>query len=169
MEAATRRCVCGVLDVGGPPRLITNADMKFTALERAVLDWMASHVDVANLAEQIGACQPTERELTGVGSYTKLAVPPDKARIDRPRSHSPIGGPWIDGTDGIHLGGIALLFLDETGYIKTLELVASGDHFDELATGFVLHAHTEPVASPNRGPAAPSGNSGATGGPPSVS
>ena len=143
--------------------------MEFTALERAVLDWMASHVNVANLAEQIAACRPTARDLTGVGSYTKLSVPPDKPRIDRPRNRSPIGGPWIDGTEGIHLGGSSLLFLDETGYIRKLELVANGDHFDECATGFVLHAYTEPSVSPNGGSAEPPRASGVTEGPPSVS
>jgi hypothetical protein len=143
--------------------------MEFTALEQAVLDWMASNVNVANLAEQIAACRPTERDLTGVGSYTKLSVPAEKARIERPRTHSPIHGPWIDGTEGIHLGGSSLLFLDETGYIATLELVANGDHFDESAKGFVLHAYTEPDASPNGGPATQLGNSGVSKGPPSVS
>jgi len=143
--------------------------MEFTALERAVLGWIASQTNVANLAEQIAACQPKERELTGVGSYTTLAVPTDKPPIERPRFHSPIGGPWFDGVEGIHLGGSALLFLDETGYIETLELVANGDHFDESVTGFTLHAFTEPGASPNGGPAEPPGNSGVTGEPPSVS
>ncbi len=139
--------------------------MHFTALEQAVLDWMASHTKVANLAEQIAVCRPTERELTGVGSYTKLAVPAGKAKIENWRTHSPVGGPWFDGAEGIHLGGSALLFLDETGYISTLELVANGDHFDESATGFVLHAYTEPDASPNGGPAERLGNSGVSGGP----
>jgi hypothetical protein len=143
--------------------------MEFTALEQAVLDWMASHVSVANLAEQIAACRPTKRDLTGVGSYTKLAVPPDEPRIEHARTHSPIGGPWIDGTEGIHLGGSALLFLDKTGYIETLELVANGDHFDASATGFVLHAYTETGASSNGGLAKPPGDSGVTEGPPSVS
>ena len=149
--------------------LIVRSDMEFTALEQAVLDWMASHVNVANLAEQIAACRPMERDLTGVGSFTKLAVPAEKPRIERPRTQSPIGGPWIDGTEGIHLGGSSLLFLDEAGYIETLELVANGDHFDESATGFVLHAYTEPATSPNGGPAKPPGHSGVTEGPPSVS
>ena len=143
--------------------------MEFTALERAVLDWMASHVNVANLAEQIAACRPMERDLTGVGSFTKLAVPAEKPRIDHPRTQSPIGGPWIEGTEGIHLGGSSLLFLDEAGYIETLELVANGDQFDESATGFVLHAYTEPGAVPNGGPATSSAHSGVTEGPPSVS
>jgi len=131
----------------GVPERVVRSDMEFTALEQAVLDWIASHADVANLAEQIAACRPTERDLTGVGSYTKLAVPADKPRIERPRAHSPVHGPWIDGTEGIHLGGSSLLFLDETGYIRTLELVANGDHFDKSATGFVLHAYTEPGAA----------------------
>ena len=126
--------------------------MEFTALERAVLDWIASHAKVANLPQQIAVCRPTERELTGVGSYTRLAVPADKPPIESPRIHSPIGGPWFDGAEGIHLGGSALLFLDETGYISTLELVANGDHFDGSATGFVLHPYSEPGASPNAAP-----------------
>src|SRR5438128_2165820 len=136
--------------------------MEFTVLDKAVLDWMASHVNVANLAEQIAAGRPTERDLTGVGSLTKLELPADKPRIAHPRTRSPIGGPWIDGTEGIQHGGSSLLFLDEAGFIKTLELVANGDHFDESATGFVLHDYIELGAPPNGGPAAPRGGLGAT-------
>ena len=143
--------------------------MEFTALERAVLDWIASHAKVAHLAQQIVVCRPTERELTGVGSYTKLSVPTDKPPIERPRTHSPIGEPWFDGAEGIHLGGSGLLFLDERGYISTLELVANGDHFDESAAGFILHAYAEPGASPNGGPAQPLGNPGVGDRPPTVS
>ncbi len=143
--------------------------MEFTALERAVLDWIASHASITNLPEQIAACRPTQRELTGVGSYTKLAVPADEAPIENWRTHSPVHGPWFDGAEGIDLGGSGLLFLNDAGYISTLELVANGDHFDESAPQFVLHAYAEPSAPPNGGPAGRSGNSGAGGGPPSVS
>jgi hypothetical protein len=136
--------------------------MEFTALEQAVLDWMASHVNVRNLAEQIAACRPTERKLSGVGSFTKLAIRADKPRIERSRTQSPVHGPWIDGSEGIHLGGSSLLFLNETGYISTLELVANGDHFDESETGFVLHSYSEPSAAPSGGSATPSAGSGAT-------
>lgn len=121
--------------------------MEFTVLERAVLDWMASRIDVAHLAGQIAECRPVERELTGVGSYTKLAVSRDKPRIERAGRKGPIHGPWIDGAEGIHLGGSALLFLDEAGYIEKLELVANGDHFDESVRGFALHAYGEPGSS----------------------
>ena len=61
------------------------------------------------------------------------------------------------------------MFLDETGYISTLELVANGDYFDECETGFVLHAYTEPSVSPNGGSAEPPRASGVTEGPLSVS
>lgn len=145
------------------------SDMEFTSLERAVLTWMVSHTKVANLAEQLAACHPTERELTGVGSFTTLVVPAETPQIDLQTTQSPINGPWIEECEGIQHGGIALLFLDESGYVQTLELVANGAHFDETVTAFALREWIEPDAAINEDPAAPADNPNVLGGPPSMS
>jgi len=118
--------------------------MEFTPLERAVLGWMASNVAIANLSEQIVACWPTERNLTGVGSYTRLAVSTEIPRIELARTRNPIVGPLITDANGIEGGGLSFLFLDNLGRVETLELVANGDHFDESVTEFVLRSSIEP-------------------------
>jgi len=143
--------------------------MEFTSLEQSVLNWMASYTKVANLAEQLAACRPVERDLTGVGSFTKLSISAGAPRIDMQTTRSPITGPWIEECEGIQHGGSALLFLDESGYAETLELVANGEHFDESVTAFSLHEWIEPGAAPNGGPATRLGSSGVIEGPPSVS
>lgn len=113
--------------------------MEFTRLERAVLDWIAEHVDVPNLAEQIRVSVPTEREHTGCGSFTTLSVPSELPPV---KSRSPIYGPVIK-SEGIEHGGGALIFLDDKGHIETLEMYASGDRFAEVITDFTLEARGE--------------------------
>ncbi len=112
----------------------------YTQLERAVLDWMAEHLDVHGLEEQIRRAGPTDREYTGCGSFTTLSVPPD---LPPAKSPSPIFGPVIE-AEGIEHGGAALLFLDETGHIDQLEMYANGDHFAESITTYRLTAWKEP-------------------------
>ena len=99
---------------------------------------------MTSLASALQACRPVARDLTGVGSFTKLAIPAGTPRIDLQTTRSPITGPWIEECEGIQHGGSALLFLDESGYAETLELVANGEHFDESVTAFALHEWIEP-------------------------
>jgi hypothetical protein len=113
--------------------------MEFTQLERAVLDWMSEHIHVSNLADQIRAAVPTEREYTGCGSFTTLSVPSDLFRIE---ATSPLNGPVVE-SDEIEHGGAAILFLDDSGHIATLEMYANGDHFAEAITEFKLTAWEE--------------------------
>ena len=112
--------------------------MEFTVLEKAVLDWMAQHSQVPNLARQLAACHQLERELTGVGAFTKLAVPRDLPPIDRMKIGSPISGPWIEATTGVQYGGSSLLFLDDTGYATELEIAIAGEDFDAFVSTFKL-------------------------------
>ena len=112
---------------------------EYTQLEQAVLDWMADTLDIPNLKDQIMGAVVTEREYTGVGSFTSLSVPSVLPAIDSP---SPIYGPVIE-ADGIDDGGGSLLFLDDTGHITDLELYANGDHFSEAITSFELFAWEE--------------------------
>jgi len=56
--------------------------MDFTLLEKAILDWIADRSDNAEIRMQIRSAYPAERELTGTGSFTKLAVPPHVPKTD---------------------------------------------------------------------------------------
>jgi hypothetical protein len=108
--------------------------MEYTKLEKAVLDWMIDHIDVPHLSDQILVSSPAKREYTGSGSFTTLSVPADSNRIECP---SPINGPVIE-SDGIDLGGAAILFLNESGHLETLEMYANGETFAETITDFEL-------------------------------
>ena len=108
--------------------------MEYTQLEQRVLDWMAEHVNIPNLDVQIRRAVPTEREHTGVGTYTRLSVSSGTGPI---KAGSPINGPAIDSPEIEH-GGAALLFLDDSGNVDTLEMFACGDYFNEKTTEFEL-------------------------------
>jgi len=77
--------------------------MEFTPLEKAILKWIAERCDNEPIRQQIFAAYPTERELTGTGSFTKLALAPHIPRFD---------GFLVDGK------------------IDTLEIYSFGDKFD---------------------------------------
>ncbi len=113
--------------------------IEYTKIERDVLDWMAEHVDVPNLATQIRAAVPIKREYTGCGSFTTLSVPSDLPPIE---ASSPVNGPVIE-SEGIEYGGAAMIFLDDSGHIKTLEMYANGEHFAEAITEFKLKTWEE--------------------------
>jgi len=108
--------------------------MEYTKLERAVLDWMSEHVAIPNLRDQIQAAVPTGREYTGHGFFTTMSVP---SEISAVHCKSPIDGPVID-AKGIEDGGAAIVFLDDTGHLATLEMYANGDRFAETVTDFEL-------------------------------
>jgi hypothetical protein len=120
--------------------------MEYTQLERGVLDWMADHLDITNLKEQIRASVPTGREYTGVGSFTSLSVPPELPSI---HCSSPITGPIIE-AKGIEHGGFAILFLDEAGHLNEIEMIANGRYFAESITTFELIAWKESNKSLHR-------------------
>ena len=113
--------------------------MEYTKIERAVLDWMAEHIDIPNLKDQIRAAVPTKREYTGVGSFTTLSVPSQLPGIE---SKSPVDGPVIE-SNGVDHGGAAMIFLDDSGHLEILEMYANGDHFAEGITDFRLKAWGE--------------------------
>ena len=53
--------------------------MSFSASERAILDWFADHSSDEELRAQIAAVVPGEREVTSVGFFTELLLPPELA------------------------------------------------------------------------------------------
>lgn len=124
-----------VADAPQPHALRSISEMpKFTNVERGILDWMAERLPIPNLKEQIAVVVTTGREYTGVGAITSLSVPEPVPAI---KCSSPILGPVIE-ADGIEHGGTSNLFLDQSGKIVELELIASGDRFTEDSSSFKL-------------------------------
>jgi hypothetical protein len=111
----------------------------FTELETAVLEWMATHLAVPHLSEQIHAASVTARDYTKVGFFTSLSVSHDLPAIE---AKSPINGPVIE-SPGIEHDGGAIVFLDNNGHIQTLEMYANGNRFDETITEFRLKSWEE--------------------------
>jgi hypothetical protein len=125
--------------------------MEFTALERAVLNWIIKRVNTPAIVQQISSCWPTERDLSGVGSFTRLALPAGTLPIEARTVRGPIRGPDIDACDGVEDGGGALLFIDESGRIEMLEIFAYGGYFDSAVARFKLADNIEQCAHPNAG------------------
>jgi hypothetical protein len=76
----------------------------FAELESAVLEWMAAHVPVPNLREQIASATATGREITGVGSFPASSFRPgsdDKTIAVFPALDPEIGSVtiWDDGDE----------------------------------------------------------------------
>lgn len=113
--------------------------MDFTELERALIDWISTRTNDPRLQRQFSSCRPVQRKLTGVGSFTQLVTSHRGPGLELNPSDSPVDGPWIHDCESIPHGGSALVFLDEFGYIDTLEIASNGDRFDWRATNFVLH------------------------------
>ena len=101
-----------------------------THIEREVLAWLASRTACEALRAQLATAVVVEREHTGVGSYTDLAVPADAPRIpDRALEEVPVRGPMLRG-EGIDMDALSLLWVED-GAITCLELAAFGEHFPE--------------------------------------
>lgn len=98
--------------------------MEFTPLEKAILKWIAERCDNEPIRQQIFAAYPTARELTGTGSFTKLALAPHI-----PRAEGKVDmDPNIE-SDELESGGGCVLFLVD-GKIDTLEIYTFGDKFN---------------------------------------
>jgi hypothetical protein len=116
--------------------------MSFTAAERAILDWFAEHSADAKLRAQIAAATPGEREVTSVGFFTELLLPPESAEAE-----------CSLGEGQVALEGCALLApeLDpmancllhtRNGKIGSLEVYAVADGHPLHITSFqVTHVH----------------------------
>src|SRR5687768_5700062 len=82
------------------------AAMEFTALERDILEWIATRANDPAIAAQLRVARPVSREYTGCGSYTTLHVPQDCPRTEHRNSpvHPAIESPALEA------GGGAVLF-----------------------------------------------------------
>jgi hypothetical protein len=96
--------------------------------EAAVLGWIAEGSDDPALRRQLSRVRVVERDPTGVGCYTALAVP-----VDAPvstatyASRGPRAGPFFESKAVEHGGGTLLWF--ERGRASCLEIYAFGDYF----------------------------------------
>jgi hypothetical protein len=117
--------------------------VQLTPLERDVLDWIAAHTDDPALKQQLAHLEVLNREYTGVGSFTKLKVPPDSPRV--PYRVLPVSAsPWIESPQLEAGGGSVLFFAD--GRATDLELFANGGSFPEILATWRLINFT--AASP---------------------
>jgi hypothetical protein len=116
-----------------------------------VLNWKIKRVNSPAIVQQIAACWPTERNLSVVGSFTRLALPTGTLPIEARTVRGSIFGLDIDACDGVEGGGGALLFIDVSGRIEMLEILAYGDYFDSAVAKFKLADNIEQSAHPNAG------------------
>jgi len=106
--------------------------MDFAPFEKALLAWTANHSRDEAPKKQLAVVTAVDREITGVGFYTSLRVPPGMKK-----SFAPSG--MADGTPhffcpGVGLGAITVIWLKEA-IIDLLEVVTcGGDLLDAVPT-----------------------------------
>jgi hypothetical protein len=130
-----------------------HAPLEFNEVERAILEWCATHADCPELRAQLRAARPAARRMTGVGSYTDLSIPATLARIPASAlergSHGPIYGPDLSATELEH-GACSQIYIDD-GAAAFLEIAAYGAEFPARLTNLQLWpAGGMPGADPER-------------------
>lgn len=99
-----------------------------TEFEAAVLEWFAAHSNDVALAAQLAHVRVQERQHTGVGCYSRFAVPADAPVSTRPyASHGPLEGPNFKSPTLKYGGGTLLWFV--AGHAETLEIYTYDDVF----------------------------------------
>lgn len=112
--------------------------LRFNALEAAILNWIAARLGDVELAAQLQAAQPTEREYTGCGCFTKIGVPAGLDAIPvAARNGDALRGPEISSRLLDH-GACSVLFIVD-GFVSLLEIAAYGEHFPEHLNNWMLH------------------------------
>ncbi len=111
----------------------------FTALERAVLDWLKeNHADEAVRAQAAGA-EYAGREWSGTGFTVRLEVPRElEPAVGVPW---PVNGPALE-SDDIDIAGDTM-FWGEGGYLSYFEMYSFGEFFNEEVRDFRLVAFEE--------------------------
>jgi hypothetical protein len=95
--------------------------------EAAVLDWIAEGSGDPALRKQLSRVRVVERDPTGVGCCTALAVPADaSASTATYASRGPLAGPLFESRAVEHGGGTLLWF--KRGRASRLEIYANGDY-----------------------------------------
>ncbi|MBI4990321.1 MAG: hypothetical protein HZC23_16010 [Rhodocyclales bacterium] len=98
--------------------------MDLTAVEAAVLDWIAKNTKSKELMEQLASVKAVDREYTGAGSYTTLQTSGFRS-FEQALQHGPVDGPWFQ-SPGMEGPACSLLWL-EGGVVKCLELAGFRD------------------------------------------
>ena len=104
--------------------------LHISQFEARVFEWIATQSHDLALQAQLARIQIAERQYTGVGCYTKLAVPIDApVSIASYSQRGPLGGPHFE-SPAVEYGGGTLLWFCE-GRADCLEIYAHGDSFPE--------------------------------------
>jgi hypothetical protein len=120
----------------------------FTALERDIFEWVATHCEVPVVAQQLRRAVLIRRDYTGVGFHTYCCAPDELPAfpLDTPR---PLEGPQIESPE-LEYGAGSLVW-HEDGRLSCLEIFAYGDSFPESLAEYGLVA--SPAAAPQGDPA----------------
>jgi len=102
--------------------------MNPTSLEAAVLAWLAEATSTPELSAQLQGAAIVNREFSGAGSYTTLAVPsetsPIPLEVELLGRDGPIDGPEVQSPD-LPMPAATLLWLTERK-AAILEIAGSG-------------------------------------------
>lgn len=106
--------------------------MEFAPFEKALLAWTATHSRDEALKKQFEVVTAVDREITGVGFYTSLRVPPGMEKSVAPSGMADATPHFL--SPGVGPGGITVIWLKE-GIIDLLEVVTcGGDLLDAVPT-----------------------------------
>jgi hypothetical protein len=89
--------------------------------EAAILTWVSANAGDSALEQQLSRAQVVERNHTGAGCYTTLAVPSDApASTAHYSGRGPLTGPYFESKAVEHGGGTLLWF--NAGRARCLEI-----------------------------------------------
>ena len=140
IELATLNKQSAAVACGRP---IIFCEMKPTAFENAIFEWVVAHTEDSAIQRQLAEVDIVEREPTGVGCYSKISTPNNAPPAIQPVSAlGPLSGPIFQ-SPAVEHGGMTLIWFSD-GVADTLEIVTFTDHFpdnhDAVAlAGFTLH------------------------------
>ena len=116
-----------------------------TRLEEEVLELILEGDDptLGTLREQLAVCRVQDREMTGVGFFTTLAIPASAPRLDN--NVELVFGDVVAEIDGVKEPAGFLTFVED-GALKMLEGFTFGDRWPERVSTFQLSRKGESQA-----------------------
>lgn len=110
----------------------------FNQLEKDILEWIIADTEDETVREQLRKVVFLEREYTGVGSFTYIAIPSETVlKAGLISGSMPIEGPHIK-SPLLDYGALSLIFFKK-GIITDLEIAAYGDSFPENLEEYFLY------------------------------
>jgi hypothetical protein len=106
-------------------------------IEKDILEWVAQRHGGSAMRKQIEHAEVASREFTGVGLYTNLTLDDRTSLPPIQPLEIPFSGPVIE-SPALELGASALVWCDDSGYLKTIEIAAFGDHYPETELEYTL-------------------------------